>query len=102
MAAQVHAQHGVPVVVGEVEQNLVADEAGVVDHHVQTTEVFDRRRQQCVGRPTFADVPGHGDGLAAAFLDGVHRVVCVVGGHVGDHDPCPDSPPVTSIPTALD
>ena len=32
-AAQVHAEHRVPVVVGHLEQQVVAEHAGVVDQH---------------------------------------------------------------------
>ncbi|WP_235631079.1 SDR family NAD(P)-dependent oxidoreductase, partial [Mycobacterium tuberculosis] len=36
MAAQVHRDHGVPLLVGHVEQHPVAGDAGIVHHDVQS------------------------------------------------------------------
>ena len=49
MAAQVHADDVVPLLVGEVEQHPVAGHAGVVDHDVELAEALDRRGEHGVG-----------------------------------------------------
>src|SRR3546814_7084394 len=40
---QVHAHHGVPLVLGHVGEHAVAHEPGVVDHRVEPTEGVDGR-----------------------------------------------------------
>src|SRR3546814_2773949 len=43
---QVHAHHGVPLVLGHVGEHAVAHEPGVVDHRVEPTEGVDGRAHQ--------------------------------------------------------
>ncbi len=40
-----HPDHGVPVVVGKIDEHPVAEHAGVVDEGVQAAELVKRGRQ---------------------------------------------------------
>ena len=42
VAFQVHADHGVPLLFTATHEHPVSDEAGVVDHHVETAKRIDR------------------------------------------------------------
>ena len=54
-----------------VDEHPVAEEAGVVDQHVEPAEGLDRRARQARGPVPVGDVVAVGDGLAAARADRV-------------------------------
>src|SRR6201996_8653857 len=72
-ALEVHVQHGVPVVVGHLEQQVVAEQAGVVDQHGGGAQLAGRpadRRLDLVG---LADVGTDPHGTATRVGDLLDR-----------------------------
>ena len=65
----VDAHDHVPLVLGEIHQHPVAEDPGVVDQHVEATELLDRLRDQPGGALPVADVVGVGDGHSARAAD---------------------------------
>ena len=65
VALEVHADHRVPLLLARREDHAVAQEAGVVDEHVEAAERVDRGVHQAAGALPVGDVVGVGDGLAA-------------------------------------
>jgi hypothetical protein len=61
----VHGDDGVEVVLGHREQHPVAEDARVVDHHVQLAELRGRQRDQLLCRRPVGDRRMVGDGRAA-------------------------------------
>lgn len=78
MAAQVHRDHGVPLLVGHVEQHPVAGDAGIVHHDVQSAQP-DGAGEQFVGRRALADITGYRDGLSTSIGSGGADLVDDVG-----------------------
>ena len=74
-AAQVHPHDVVPHADVHVHEHLVAQDAGVVDQHVQLAEGVERRLHQATGAVPVGDVVVVPDGLAAELLDLRHDVV---------------------------
>src|SRR5262249_13097543 len=70
-AAQVHADDVVPFVRAHVHEHPVAQDARVVDEHVQITEVFDGGLDQSTGAVEAGAVVAVGDRLAAVRTDPV-------------------------------
>ena len=64
-ALQVHLDHRVPLGLGHVDEHPVAQDAGVVDQHVELAEARDRLPDQALGAGEVADVVAVGDRLAA-------------------------------------
>src|SRR5699024_6629136 len=72
---EVHPDHGVPFVLGEVDQHPIPHETGVVQQHVQLPEVLDRLLNEVLRTVEVGDIVGVRDCLAAARLDlGDHLV----------------------------
>ena len=88
VAAQVHPDHVVPLLVGEVEQHPVAGHARVVDHDVERAEALDGGGDHRVGRGALPHVPLDDGDLAAAGLDLVDGLVGRPG-EVVEHHPRP-------------
>ena len=86
VAAQVHTDDVVPLLVGEVEQHPVARHPGVVHHDVEGAEAVDRGRQHGVGGRPLGDVAGGHDGLAATATDLLGHAVRGTG-EVVEHEP---------------
>ena len=85
-AAQVHIDDGVEVLVGHFPQNAVTQDSCVGDQYVQTTEVVQGGRGECIGRGGRADGGPVGNGHAGVFDDlGGGRLGGVAVGVV-DHD----------------
>jgi hypothetical protein len=73
VAAQVHAHHGVELIVAHAEYRLVAAEAGVVDHDVEIAVGIECRFHQVVGVGAVGAVTQYDHRLAAKgpdFRDG--------------------------------
>ena len=64
-AAQVHAEHHVPVVLGHLEQQVVADDPGVVDQDRGRAEFGGDLADRGLHLVGLADVGAHGDRAAA-------------------------------------
>ena len=75
VALEVDADHGVPLRLGHVREHPVAQDAGVVDEHVQVAEGLHRRVDQALGGVEVGDVVVVGDGLAAGRLDLGHDLL---------------------------
>ncbi len=86
VAAQVDRDHGVPLLVGHVEEHPVTRHAGVVDDDVEPAVPVDGGGDHRVGGRPLADVAGHDRGLAAAAADLLRRLVARAG-QVVDDDP---------------
>ena len=69
VALEVDVDDRVPLVLGHVEAHLVAEDAGVVDEHVEPTEGLDRLVDERLGAGPVAAVVVVGDGLAAGVGD---------------------------------
>src|SRR5215203_375190 len=106
-ALQVDVQNLVPVVLTHLEEEVVAQETGVVDQDVEPPEVVgdlvERRADLLEARYVARDR----DRLLPGVLDGHHRVVTRLRGEVQDGDVgallrqlyrlrCPNAPPGTS------
>ncbi|MCY1530002.1 hypothetical protein D9M68_651750 [compost metagenome] len=72
-AAQVDADHGVEILDVHVHERLVAQDAGVVDQHVEPAERGDRGLDQPLGTLPVGHVVGVGHGLAAHRADLGHH-----------------------------
>ena len=86
VTTQVHADHQVPVVVGHVEQHLVANETGVVHHDVQATVLLGGDPHDLGGRRRIRDVAGDRHSHPAGGLDLVEHVALVQGAGEVVHD----------------
>ena len=75
MAAQVHADDVVPLAVGHVDDRAVPQNAGVVDQHVQRSELLDRELDQPVRARGGGDVIATRDRLAACGSDLRHDLL---------------------------
>src|SRR4051794_14920425 len=73
--AQVDGQHGVPVVVGHLEEHVVADDPGVVDQHRGAAEPVGDALHGGGDLLAVGDVDTDGEGPAACGGDGGHRGV---------------------------
>src|SRR5690606_32319189 len=85
-AAQVHVHHGVPVLLGHLEQEVVPDDAGVVDQDHRRAEPLGDGgdgRGHLVG---VGDVGADADGFAAVGGDGVRGLLRVGLVEVDDAD----------------
>jgi hypothetical protein len=89
VAAQVHPQHRIPLLLGHGEDHPVAQHPGVVDQDVQPTVGAERRRHQLLARRPLPDVPGDHDRLAARRRDLVRNRVDGVARQVVEHQPRP-------------
>ena len=69
VALQVDADHRVPLVLAGGEHHAVAEEAGVVDQHVEPAERVDRGVHEPARAVPVGDVVGVGDGVAAGGHD---------------------------------
>ncbi len=69
VALQMHADHGVPLVLGHIGEAAVAQDAGIVHEHMQVAEAADRELDQLGGLPPVADIMTADFGLAAAGDD---------------------------------
>ena len=86
-----HGDHGVPVLVGHVEQHAVTRDARIVDDDAQAAETVGRGHQ-LIGRRPCADVTGDRDGFGPRGDDLVDDVGLVQGARdVVDHDRGPRS-----------
>jgi len=85
-AAQVHAKHHVPVVLGHLEQQVVPDDPGVVDQDHRRAEFRGDLAHR--GRHLFgvAHVGAHRDGAPTGRGDRVHRRRAGTGVQVEDPD----------------
>ncbi len=72
---QVHADDRVPLFLARGEEHAVADEAGVVDEHVEPAERVDRGLHEALRACPVGDVVGVRDGLAAERVDLVDDVL---------------------------
>ena len=75
VALQVHADDRVPLLFARREQHAVADEARVVDEHVEAAERVDRGLHEVTRAVPVGDVVGVRDGLAARGRDLVDDVL---------------------------
>jgi hypothetical protein len=75
VTAQVHPDHVVPLLVGEVEQHPVARHPGVVDHDVELAEALDRRGEHGVRGGPLPHVALDDRDLGAEPLELVRRLV---------------------------
>jgi hypothetical protein len=71
----VHLDHGVPLGLGHVDQHAIAEDAGVVDEHVDLAEGLDPGRNQLLGPRPVADVVGIGHGVPARGGDLVDHLL---------------------------
>ena len=71
--AQVDAHDQVPVLVGHLEQQVVAGDAGVVDQHVDPAELVDDPRDRGLDGLGVADVGADADGLRVALQRQLRR-----------------------------
>ncbi len=92
---QVHAHDAVPLVLGHVHDDAVAQDAGVVHQHVQVTERVDGLLDEATGAVPVGDVLAVDDGLAAHGADvvdgllgggGVGTATLLVAAEIVDHD----------------
>src|SRR6478735_6726872 len=65
-ALEVHPHDGVPVVLGQLEQQVVAGDAGVVHQDVDTPELVEHASHGCLDGGTVGDVARDADGLRLA------------------------------------
>jgi hypothetical protein len=66
---EVHVDHGVPLGFGHVDDHTVAQDAGVVDEHVQIAERIDGLLHHALRTVPIGDVVAVDDGLATHRLD---------------------------------
>jgi hypothetical protein len=88
-APQVHAEHRVPVVLGHLEEQVVAEHARVVDQHGGRAELGGDLRDRGLDLIGLADVGAGGDRAAAGGgnrVDGVSAVALLQVEH-GDRHP---------------
>ena len=76
VAFEVHADYRIPLFFARGEEHAVADEARVVDQHVELTEGVDRGLHEAVRALPVGDVVGVRDGFAAERVDLVDDVLC--------------------------
>jgi hypothetical protein len=62
--------HGVPVILGHLEQQVVASDASVVDQHMQPTQVFEHTGDRLIDRRSICHIATHADGLCRAQSGG--------------------------------
>jgi hypothetical protein len=74
-AKNIHVERPAILVLGDVLEHHDVPDAGVVDHHVEAPELFDRGVDQSLGLVGLGDVTAHGDGFAAGGGDRLHRSV---------------------------
>ena len=95
MALHVHLDDGIPLRLGHVDHHPVAQDARVVDQHVQVAERFDGLVDHALRALPVGDAVAVGDCLATHGLDLRHNLACgalvgarAVGGaaEVVDHD----------------
>ena len=95
MSLEVDRDHGVPLLLGHVDEDAVAQDPGIVDEDVDRAERRDRGVDQTLGTLPVGDVVSVGDRLSALgadlsrdFLGGRHvGARTVVGGaEIIDHD----------------
>ena len=66
---EMHPDDGVPLLLGQVDQHPVADDAGIVDQHVQAPEGLHGLTDQALGAGPVGDVVAVDHGLSAEFQD---------------------------------
>ena len=69
VAAEVDADHVVPLALGHVDDEAVAEDAGVVDEDVDVAVRLDRRVDQRAGALPVGGVAAHADRLAPGGPD---------------------------------
>ena len=74
-ALEVDLDDRVPLLLGHVHEHAVAQDAGVVDEHVEAAERLDGGVDEALGALPVGDVVAVGDGLAAHRLDLVDDVL---------------------------
>ena len=74
-ALEVHGDHAVPLGLGHAGDEGVAQDAGVVDHHVEAAVGVDRHLDGPLGAVPGGDVLVGGDRLAAAVADDLDGLV---------------------------
>jgi hypothetical protein len=75
VALQVHGDHGVPLLLGHVDEHTVAQDAGVVHEDVEVAERLDGGVDQALAAFPVGHVVAVGDGLAAHALDLGHDLL---------------------------
>ena len=85
MATQVHLEDEVELLVGHVEQHLVAGDAGVVDHDVEPAELVDGGLEHRLGGGALPHVAGHDERLDPDGADLLGRLLRCAG-EVVEHD----------------
>ena len=85
MATQVHLEDEVELLVGHVEQHLVAGDAGVVDDDVEPAELLGGRLQHGLGGGALPHVTGDDERLDADLADLLGCLLGRAGQVVEDH-----------------
>ena len=80
-----HLEDEVELLVGHVEQHLVAGDAGVVDDHVEPTELLRGRLQHGFRSGALPHVTGHDERLDADLTDLLGCLLGCAGQVVEDH-----------------
>ena len=75
VALQVDVDDGVPLLLGHRHEHAVAQDAGVVDEHVEAPEGVDRRAHQRLAAGPAGDVVVRRDGFAAGGADLLGRLL---------------------------